>query len=92
MLVFSWNERDRKGVSFTGGARAGSHRDATTLGRPLLKSSPELQETAMQNWMSRSPPRAKFTANDWLIENSNNLKWIAIVFVGLLLAELITSR
>jgi hypothetical protein len=62
------------------------------LGRSVLDSSPERQETAMQRWMSRSPPRAKFTAHDWLVENSNNLIWIAIVFVGLLLAELITSR
>jgi hypothetical protein len=60
------------------------------LGQPVLEPLPECQETAMQRWMSRSAPRAKFTANDWLVENSNNLRWIAIVFVGFLLAGLVT--
>jgi hypothetical protein len=59
------------------------------LGRSVLESSPERQETAMQRWMSRSAPRAKFTANDWLVENSNSLVWTAIVIVGFLLAGLI---
>lgn len=46
----------------------------------------------MQRWMSRSAPRAKFTAHDWLVDNSNNLMWIAIVAAGLLLAGFITGR
>jgi hypothetical protein len=50
------------------------------------------QEAAMRRWMSQSAPRAKFTAHDWLLENSNNLIWIAIVFVGFSLAGFITSR
>jgi hypothetical protein len=44
----------------------------------------------MQRWMSRSAPREKFTANDWLVDNSNNLMWMAIVIVGFLLAGLVT--
>jgi hypothetical protein len=59
-------------------------------GQPVLESYPESQETAMQRWMSRSAPREKFTANDWLVDNSNNLMWMAIVIVGFLLAGLVT--
>jgi hypothetical protein len=46
----------------------------------------------MRRWMSRSAPRAKFTVNDWLVDNSNNLQWMAIIIVGLSLAGFITSR
>jgi hypothetical protein len=41
--------------------------------------------------MSRPAPREKFTANDWLVDNSNNLLWMIIVVVSLSLAGIITS-
>lgn len=46
----------------------------------------------MQRWMSRPAPRAKFTVNDWLVDNSNNLQWLAVVVFCLALAGLITAR
>jgi len=94
MPVCSWNESHGKGVIFSGSETGpgDSHSDST----PCLWVGPSVsarqmrQEAAMQRWMSRSPPRAKFTANDWLVDNSNNLTWMAIAIVGLLLAGLIT--
>jgi hypothetical protein len=46
----------------------------------------------MKRWMSRSAPRAKFTVNDWLVENSNNLLWLTVVVFSVALAGLITAR
>jgi hypothetical protein len=43
-------------------------------------------------WMSPSPPRARFTAKDWLAANSSDLTWIVIVAVGFLVATLITAH
>jgi hypothetical protein len=42
--------------------------------------------------MSRPAPRSKFTVNDWLADNGNNLLWLAVVVFGVALAGLITSR
>jgi hypothetical protein len=42
-------------------------------------------------WMSRSMPRERFTAKNWLAANSSDLKWIVIVAAGFLTAVLITS-
>ena len=46
----------------------------------------------MQRWMSRPAPRAKFTVNDWLVENGNNLLWLTLVVFCFALAGLITAR
>jgi hypothetical protein len=43
-------------------------------------------------WMSRAPPRAKFTAKDWLAANRSDLTWIVLVAVGFTVAVLITSH
>jgi hypothetical protein len=46
----------------------------------------------MKRWMSRPAPRVKFTVNDWLVDNGNNLLWLTIVVFAVAVAGLITVR